>query len=109
MNIYQISDRYTYLKESSIKHNKKYLFSKKGQYFFDENLSIHYRSSVNTLTKYNIDKKESTAIKPRQITNERHYQSIVLDVLEIIYPFACRNELGFIVQKQFTLSLILDN
>ena len=46
MNIYQISDRYTYLKESSIKHNKKYLFSKKkGQYLFDENLSIYYRSS----------------------------------------------------------------
>ena len=25
------------------------------------------------------------------------------------YPFACRNELGLIVQKQFTLSLILNN
>ena len=109
MNIYQISDRYTYLKESSIKHNKKYLFSKKGQYFFDENLSIYYRSSENILTKYNTDKKESIAIKPRQITDERHYQSIVLDDLEFIYPFACRNELGLIVQKQFTLSLILDN
>ena len=109
MNIYQISDRYTYLKESSIKHNKKYLFSKKGQYFFDENLNIYYRSSENILTKYNTDKKESIAIKPRQITDERHYQSIVLDDLEFIYPFGCRNELGFIVQKQFTLSLILNN
>ena len=109
MNIYQISDRYTYLKESSIKHNKKYLFSKKEQYFFDENLSIYYRSSIDTLTKYNTDKKEAIAIKPRQITDERHYQSIVLDDLEFIYPFACRNELGLIVQKQFTLSLILDN
>ena len=66
MNIYQISDRYTYLKESSIKHNKDYLFSKKGKYFFDENLSIYYHSSINTLTKYNTDKKESIAIKPRQ-------------------------------------------
>ena len=28
---------------------------------------------------------------------------------KFIYPFACRNELGIIVQKQFTLSLILDN
>ena len=109
MNIYQISDRYTYLKESSIKHNKNYLFSKKGQYFFDENLSIYYHSSINTLTKYNTDKKESIAIKPRYITDERHYQSIVLDDLEFIYPFACRNELGLIVQKQFTLSLILNN
>ena len=109
MNIYQISDRYTYLKESSIKHNKKYLFSKKGQYFFDENLSIYYRSSEDILTKYNTDKKESIAIKSRKITDERHYQSIVLDDLEFIYPFACRNELGFIVQKQFTLSLILNN
>ena len=109
MDIYQISDRYTYLKESSIKHNKKYLFSKKGKYFFDENLSIYYHSSINTLTKYNTDKKESIAIKPIQITDERHYQSIVLDDLEFIYPFACRNELGIIVQKQFTLSLILDN
>ena len=109
MNIYQIKDRYTYLKESSIKHNKNYLFSKKGQYFFDENLSIYYHSSINTLTKYNTDKKESIAIKPIQITDEGHYQSIVLDDLEFIYPFACRNELGVIVQKQFTLSLILDN
>ena len=109
MDIYQISDRYTYLKESSIKHNKKYLFSEKGQCFFDENLSIYYRSSINTLTKYNTDKKESIAVKPRQITNERHYQSIVLDDLEFIYPFACRNELDFIVQKQFALSLILNN
>ena len=109
MNIYQISDRYTYLKESSIKHNKNYLFSKKGQYFFDENLSIYYRSSIDTLTKYNTDKKESIAIKPIQITDEGHYQSIVLNDLEFIYPFACRNELGLIVQKQFTLSLILDN
>ena len=109
MDIYQIKDRYRYLEQSSIKHNKNYLFSKKGQYFFDENLSIYYHSSINTLTKYNIDKKESTAIKPRQITDERHYQSIVLDVLEIIYPFACRDELGFIVQKQFALSLILNN
>ena len=64
MNIQQISDRYTYLKESSIKHNKNYLFSKKGKYFFDENLSIYYHSSINTLTKYNTDKKESIAIKP---------------------------------------------
>ena len=109
MDIYQISDRYTYLKESSIKHNKNYLFSKKGQYFFDENLSIYYRSSIDTLTKYNTDKKESIAIKPRQITDERHYQSIVLDDLEFIYPFACRNELGIIVEKQCTLSLILNN
>mgnify|MGYP003497239024 FL=1 len=109
MDIYQISDRYTYLKESSIKHNKNYLFSKKGKYFFDENLSIYYRSSIDTLTKYNTDKKEAIAIKPRKITNERHYQSIVLDDLEFIYPFACRNELGLIVQKQFTLSLILNN
>ena len=109
MDIYQISDRYTYFEQSSIKHNKKYLFSKKWQYFFDENLSIYYHSSINTLTKYNTDKKESIGIKPRQITNERHYQSIVLDDLEIIYPFACRNELGVIVQKQLTLSLILNN
>ena len=109
MNIYQIKDRYRYLEQSSIKHNKKYLFSKKGQYFFDENLSIYYRSSEDILTKYNTDKKESIAIKPRQITNERHYQSIVLDDLEFIYPFACRNELGVIVQKQYALSLILDN
>ena len=109
MNIYQISDRYTYLKESSIKHNKNYLFSKKGQYFFDENLSIYYRSSIDTLTKYNTDKKESIAIKPIQITDEGDYQSIVLNDLEFIYPFACRNELGLIVQKQFTLSLILNN
>ena len=109
MNIYQLSNRYTYFTQSSIKHNKNYLFSKKGKYFFDENLSIYYHSSINTLTKYNTDKKESIAIKPRQITDERHYQSIVLDDLEFIYPFACRNELGLIVQKQFTLSLILDN
>ena len=109
MDIYQISDRYTYLKESSIKHNKNYLFSKKGQYFFDENLSIYYHSSINTLTKYNTDKKESIAIKPRQITNERHYQSIVLEDLEFIYPFACRKELSIIVEKQCTLSLILNN
>ena len=109
MDIYQIKDRYTYLKESSIEHNKDYLFSKKGKYFFDENLSIYYHSSINTLTKYNTDKKESIAIKPRQITDERHYQSIVLDDLEFIYPFACRNELGLIVQKQCTLSLILNN
>ena len=109
MNIYQIKDRFKYFEQSSIEHNKNYLFSKKGQYFFDENLSIYYHSSINTLTKYNTDKKESIAIKPRQITNERHYQSIVLDDLEFIYPFACRNELGLIVQKQFTLSLILDN
>ena len=109
MNIYQIKDRFKYFEQSSIEHNKNYLFSKKGQYFFDENLSIYYHSSINTLTKYNTDKKESIAIKPRQITNERHYQSIVLDDLELIYPFACRNELGLIVQKQFALSLILDN
>ena len=109
MNIYQISDRYTYLKESSIKHNKKYLFSKKGQYFFDENLSIYYRSSADILTKYHTDKKTSIILEPRQITNERHYQSIVLDDLELIYPFACRNELGIIVEKQCTLSLILNN
>ena len=109
MDIYQLSNRYAYFTQSSIKHNKDYLFSKKGKYFFDENLSIYYHSSINTLTKYNTDKKESIAIKPRQITNERHYQSIVLDDLEFIYPFACRNELGLIVQKQFTLSLILDN
>ena len=109
MDIYQIKDRYRYFEQSSIEHNKNYLFSKKGQYFFDENLSIYYHSSINTLTKYNTDKKESIAIKPRQITNEGHYQSIVLDDLEFIYPFACRNELGLIVQKQFTLSLILDN
>ena len=109
MNIYQIKDRYRYLEQSSIKHNKNYLFSKKGQYFFDENLSIYYHSSINTLTKYDTDKKESIAIKPRQITDEGHYQSIVLDDLEIIYPFACRNELGLIVQKQFALSLILNN
>ena len=57
MDIYQISDRYTYLKESSIKHNKNYLFSKKGQYFFDENLSIYYRSSADIFTKYHTDKK----------------------------------------------------
>ena len=109
MNIYQLADRYTYLKESSIKHNKDYLFSKKGKYFFDENLSIYYHSSEDILTKYRTDKKESIAIKPRQIKDERHYQSIVLDDLEFIYPFACRNELGFIVQKQCTLSLILNN
>ena len=109
MDIYQLSNRYAYFTQSSIKHNKNYLFSKKGKYFFDENLSIYYHSSINTLTKYNTDKKESIAIKPRQITDERHYQSIVLDDLEFIYPFACRNELGLIVQKQFTLSLILDN
>ena len=109
MNIYQIKDRYTYLKESSIKHNKKYLFSEKGQYLFDENLSIYYRSSEDILTKYNTDKKESIAVKPRKITNERHYQSIVLYDLEFIYPFACRKELGLIVQKQCTLSLILNN
>ena len=109
MDIYQIKDRYRYLERSSIEHSKNYLFSKKGQYFFDENLSIYYHSSINTLTKYNTDKKESIAIKPRQITNERHYQSIVLDDLEFIYPFACRNELGLIVEKQCTLSLILDN
>ena len=109
MNIYQISDRYTYLRESSIKHNKKYLFSKKGQYFFDENLSIYYRSSEDILTKYNTDKKESIAVKPIEITNEKYYQSIVLDDLEFIYPFACRNKLGVIVEKQYTLSLILNN
>ena len=109
MNIYQIKDRFTYFEQSSTEHNKNYLFSKKGQYFFDENLSIYYHSSINTLTKYNTDKKESIGIKPRQITNERHYQSIVLDDLEFIYPFACRNELGVIVQKQLTLSLILNN
>ena len=109
MNIYQIKDRFTYFEQSSIEHNKNYLFSRKGQYLFDENLSIYYHSSINTLTKYNTDKKESIAIKPRQIKDERHYQSIVLDDLEFIYPFACRNELGLIVQKQFTLSLILDN
>ena len=109
MDIYQIKDRYRYLQRSSIEHSKNYLFSKKGQYFFDENLSIYYHSSINTLTKYNTDKKESIAIKPRQITNERHYQSIVLDDLEFIYPFACRNELGVIVQKQYALSLILNN
>ena len=109
MDIYQISDRYTYLKESSIKHNKNYLFSKKGKYFFDENLSIYYRSSEDILTKYNTDKKESIAIKPIQITDEGHYQSIVLDDLEFIYPFACRNELGLIVKKQYALSLILNN
>ena len=109
MDIYQIKDRYSYLEQSSTEHNKNYLFSKKGQYFFDENLSIYYHSSINTLTKYNTDKKESIAIKPRQITDERHYQSIVLDDLEFIYPFACRNELGVIVQKQYALSLILDN
>ena len=109
MNIYQIKDRYRYLEQSSIKHNKNYLFSKKGQYFFDENLSIYYHSSINTLTKYNTDKKESIAIKPIQITDEGHYQSIVLDDLEFIYPFACRNELGTIVEKQFALSLILNN
>ena len=109
MTIYQIKDRFKYFEQSSIEHNKNYLLSKKGQYFFDENLSIYYHSSMDTLTKYNIDKKESIAIKPRQITNERHYQSIVLDDLEFIYPFACRNELGVIVQKQCTLSLILNN
>ena len=109
MDIYQLSNRYAYFTQSSIKHNKNYLFSKKGQYFFDENLSIYYHSSINTLTKYNTDKKESIAIKPRQITDERHYQSIVLDDLGFIYPFACRNELGVIVQKQYALSLILDN
>ena len=109
MDIYQLSNRYAYFTQSSIKHNKNYLFSKEGQYFFDENLSIYYHSSINTLTKYNTDKKESIAIKPRYIKDERHYQSIVLDDLEFIYPFACRNELGVIVQKQFTLSLILDN
>ena len=109
MDIYQLSNRYAYFTQSSIKHNKNYLFSKKGQYFFDENLSIYYHSSINTLTKYNTDKKESIAIKPRQIKDERHYQSIVLDDLEFIYPFACRNELGVIVQKQYALSLILDN
>ncbi len=109
MNIYQILDRYTYLKESSIKHNKNYLFSKKGQYFFDENLSIYYRSSADILTKYRTDKKTSIIFEPRQITNERHYQSIVLHDLEFIYPFACRNELGVIVEKQCTLSLILNN
>ena len=109
MDIYQIKDRYRYLEQSSIKHNKNYLFSKKGQYFFDENLSIYYRSSEDILTKYHTDKKTSIAIKPRQITNERHYQSIVLDDLEFIYPFACRNELGIIVEKQCTLSLILNN
>ncbi len=65
MNIYQIKDRYRYLERSSIEHSKNYLFSKKGQYFFDENLSIYYRSSEDILTKYNTDKKESTAIKPR--------------------------------------------
>ena len=108
MDIYQILDRYTYFRESSIKHNKKYLFSKKGQYFFDENLSIYYRSSADILTKYHTD-KTSIVFEPRQITNERHYQSIVLDDLEFIYPFACRNELEIIVEKQFALSLILDN
>ena len=109
MDIYQIKDRYRYLEQSSVEHNKNYLFSRKGQYFFDENLSIYYHSSINTLTKYNTDKKESIAIKPIQITDEGHYQSIVLDDLEFIYPFACRNELGVIVQKQYALSLILNN
>ena len=109
MNIYQISDRYTYLEQSSIKHNKNYLFSKKGQYFFDENLSIYYRSSEDILTKYHTDKKTSIVFKPREITNEKHYQYILLDDLEFIYPFACRNELGDIVEKQCTLSLILNN
>ena len=109
MDIYQIKDRYSYLEQSSIKHNKNYLFSKKGQYFFDENLSIYYRSSADILTKYHTDKKASIVLEPRQITDERHYQSIVLHDLELIYPFACRNELGLIVQKQFALSLILDN
>ena len=109
MDIYQLADRYEYLRQSSIKHNKNYLFSKKGQYFFDENLSIYYRSSADTFTKYNTDKKASIVTEPRQITNERHYQSIVLDDLEFIYPFACRNELGIIVQKQCALSLILKN
>ena len=41
--------------------------------------------------------------------NERHYQSIVMDDLELIYPFACRNELSVMAQKQYALSLILDN
>ena len=109
MNIYQISDRYTYLERSSIKHNKDYLFSKKGQYLFDENLSIYYRSSADILTKYHTDKKTSIILEPRQITNGKCYQSIVLDDLEFIYPFACRNELEIIVEKQCTLSLILNN
>ena len=109
MDIYQLSNRYTYFTQSSIKHNKNYLFSKKGKYFFDENLSIYYRSSADIFTKYHTDKKASIVLEPRQITNERHYQSIVLHDLELIYPFACRNELGFIVEKQCTLSLILNN
>ena len=109
MNIYQIKDRFTYFEQSSIEHNRSYLFSKKGQYFFDENLSIYYRSSIDTLTKYNTDKKTSIVFEPRYITNEKHYQSIVLDDFEFIYPFACRNELGDIVEKQCTLSLILNN
>ena len=57
MDIYQIKDRYRYLEQSSIKHNKNYLFSKKGKYFFDENLSIYYHSCINLLTKYDTDKK----------------------------------------------------
>ena len=80
MDIYQISDRYTYLKESSIKHNKNYLFSKKGQYFFWRK----FKYILSFFYKY-------------------------FNQIEFIYPFACRNELGIIVQKQFTLSLILDN
>ena len=109
MDIYQIKDRFTYFEQSSIEHNKNYLFSKKGQYLLDENLSVHYRSSADMLTKYNTDKESNTVFETRYITDERHYQSIVLDDLEFIYPFGCRNELGFIVQKQFTLSLILNN
>ena len=109
MNIYQIKDRFTYFEQSSIGHNKNYLFSKKGQYLLDENLSVHYRSSADMLTKYNTDKESNTVFKPRYITNERHHQSIVLDDLTFIYPFACRNELGIIVEKQSALSLILNN
>lgn len=111
MDIYQIKDRSTYFEQSSIEHNKNYLFSKKGQYFFDENLSAHYRSSADIFTKYNTDKELNTVFEPRYITDERHYQSIVLDDFEFIYPFACRNELGIIVEKQsaLSLSLILNN
>ena len=109
MNIYQIKDRFTYFEQSSVEHNKNYLFSKKEQYLFDENLSIHYRSSADIFTKYHTDKKRSIVFEPRYITNEKHYQSIVLDDFEFIYPFACRNELGVIVEKQCALSLILNN
>ena len=109
MDIYQLSNRYTYFTQSSIKHNKNYLFSKKGKYFFDENLSTYYRSFADIFTKYHTDNKTQIGFKRKQITNERLYQSIVLDDLECIYPFACRNELDVIVQKQCTLSLILNN